>query len=392
MYARNGASVLMVAGAVACAGEHPARTDVERLLPTLCEQADACACGFDSGCLEQRQALWDARIEAGSDRGLTYDADCLEAQLADLDTIGCSAATRSGDHLCGSYCAVFYGSRSEGESCQGFDEVVSDCAADLVCNGGTCTDPCLVLTGLGSGEVCMSETGMTFDNCADGLLCNFESRTCIEAPGAGESCSNGCGAGLYCDYARNTCAPLLAEGEPCDYNGCREGLFCAWSEGISVCRRLGDVGDPCRDLGCNSGLLCDWEGDRCVSPPIGGEACVQSTCAPGFACDFAVNQCVTPPDAPGSACPLGECGAGLWCDASQVPEGKCSVARETGETCSGHRQCVSGYCPNGYCHDLPLAGDDCRGTALCANGLVCDGATCQRAAGTGSAVCGYAGW
>ena len=390
MVAALGVGLLAARG---CGGSSQAHQDTDRLIDALCEQAAGCGCGMDlaDGCDASRRALWDARIGAGRERGLTYDPACVQAQIDDLPRVaGCKGPDLPDGPLCVSFCAPFHGDVPAGGSCEGFDATVSDCAPGLVCAGGTCTEPCLALSGRGLGQRCASDQGQ-IESCAYGLQCGYPSQAC--EPSVSQSCENDCWGDLYCDYATGSCRPRAAAGESCDSAPCLAGLVGRYDTlNDCVCQEPGNEGDPCQDLGCRSDLLCDYAADQCIPMPTEGEPCPQGQCAEGLQCDYDASVCRIPPDQSGKPCVQGVCAPALWCDTSGDPTGVCRADQADGEPCSGHGQCASGYCPNGFCHPVPLEGDDCRGALLCAAGLVCNGETCEDAVASGPAVCGWDGW
>ncbi len=381
-------------GLGAC-NEDPARRDAERLMARLCESAERCMCAddlADGGCEEHRLRVWDERIEQGRRRNLTYDRECFETQVELAGEYGCWGAGSFDQHLCESFCAVFHGSRREGESCDGFDEVVSNCAQGLLCDEGTCVSPCARLTGLAAGQTCVSEEGETIEDCAVGLQCDYSTRTCIALPEVGQPCSGSCAFGAFCDWQAGVCAPLRGEGESCASAECAPDLYCRYSwdgeNETSICVRYALEGELCDyDGRCASGLACGAD-QRCHAPGDEGDSC-STGCRDGLYCDFEVDQCKAPPDTVGEPCPFGTCGAGLWCDATTVV---CQEKLPNGERCSGHAQCESSYCPAAFCLDRPALGGDCSGAGVCQFGLVCDGSKCIPAAEAGPAACSYQGW
>ena len=383
----------------ACNEPDPAHDDAVRLMAQLCESAERCACAGDlaeGDCVDHRVAVWDERIAEGRRRNLTYDRECFETQVALAGEYGCWGAGNFDQHLCESFCAVFHGNRAEGESCEGFDEVVSNCAQGLLCADDTCVSPCARLTGLTAGEPCMSVEGETIEDCAVGLQCDYNTRTCIALPELGQPCSGSCAFGAFCDWQTSTCAPLRGEGENCMNAECAPELYCQyfWDEATATesytCLRYALEGESCGDyVYCGSGLGCGPD-FRCRGPGDVGESC-SAGCRDGLYCEFSIDQCLAAPDEAGLPCPNGTCAAGLWCDTA-LPPGVCQAKIATGERCSGHSQCESSYCPAAFCLERPALGDDCTAAGVCQYGLVCDGTACIEAAEAGPAACSYQGW
>jgi hypothetical protein len=397
-------AISIAAGLVlaACNETDPAREDAARLVAQFCESATRCECASDlakGSCEDNRTQLWDERIAEGRSRNLTYDLECFEAQVETAIEYGCWGAGKFEPHLCESFCAVFHGNHELGESCDGFDEVVSDCAQGLLCSDGKCVSPCGRLTGLGPGERCVTPEGQYIEECAEGLECSWDTQTCVVLvlPEIGQQCTGECAYGAYCDYNVYTCMPLLGEGANCLQAECGPELYCAYNyDGVNetaVCRRYAVEGESCAgpDVRCGSGLGCALD-QICRAPGNEGEPCNGLGCQDDLFCDSEFDRCIAAPTEAGLPCPFGTCGAGLWCDNSLVPEGVCATVIADGERCSGHSQCESGYCPAAFCLPRPALGEDCTGTGLCQYGLVCDGAACVEAAEAGPAACSYRGW
>lgn len=403
----------------------PTATELYRLIDAHCERAAVCQCTWalaDDACTPELEARWKERLSEAQRRELHYDAECFTTIISQIETHGCYWPGGEAP-LCERYCAPFHGDRAEGESCEGDDALVSDCAAGLVCAQGTCTSPCAALGGRQQGETCSSELLGPYDDCAGGLFCSWSTGACEVAPTAGEACLDGsCGLDLYCDWNTNRCVTAAGPGEPCadvpciddhfcdwqsnrcvaapgegescfEYS-CADGLYCFWQEqdGTAVCRRLAGLGEGCSgNVPCADQLWCDELTNVCVTAPGEDAACLYGyLCAEGLVCGE-VGTCVTPPGE-GEPCILGSCDEDTWCDTSVVPTPLCAARRANDEVCSGHRQCESGYCPNGYCWPLPVAGESCEGTNACAGGLVCNGTTCEPTLTRAPAACSYPAW
>ncbi len=90
-----------------------------------------------------------------------------------------------------------------------------------------------------------------------GLHCG-ESRTCVEASGAGGRCrfeNYECAPGAYCDTENGTCRTAVAPEKECPaYNACQNDSYCEGRGLTHVCVRLGANGDSCRgSASCASG-------------------------------------------------------------------------------------------------------------------------------------------
>lgn len=371
---------------------------IEAFIAMRCDRASACDCAGTVGsddCMEADTAAWEARIAAAEARGLTRDDACVAANLATLETAACrwpSAVLQDGAHLCTQYCAVYHGTAAEGAPCEAYDALVSDCAQGLLCDAGTCVDPCSRLTGLPLGQLCGAEISGPFEDCATGGYCDWQALSCIAYAQQGESCDGRtCDSELFCDWNTNTCIAAGGVGDGCGKSGyCQEDLFCDYNSAAPTCRARAVAGQSCNSVPCAGDLVCG-EGSVCAEAPPAGQPCLSGRCEEGALCDWNANLCISPPVV-GAACPFGECESGAWCDTAMVPEGVCSSLVSNGEACTGHGQCESGYCPRGFCEARPGDGEDCSALFICARGLVCNGATCQPTSARGPAACVYPAW
>lgn len=373
---------------------------VAQLVALHCESTEACACEVtvaQAGCAPTLTDQWRARLVAGEERELTYDPACLDTIEAGIDGAVCAWPPADDRHPCHEFCQVFHGTRGEGERCDRFDDLVSDCDQGLLCDQGRCVTPCAALSGLQAGERCRDAATFTeLDRCADGLACIGDEGRCAQAPPAGEPCLLGeCAADSYCDYNGSgaTCRRRVGEGANCESAACEVGLACTYVDDNSGnyqvrCTRRGKAGEPCSESGCEEGLGCGIDG-RCT--PLGdiGSRCDVVNCREGLLCDYSVSVCAVPPPA-GQPCLSGECARGAYCETTDVS--LCVAGQPRGTACTGHRQCESGYCPAGFCDVRPGIGDPCAGSLVCDVGASCDGAVCRASVTHGPAVCVYEGW
>ncbi|MEM7156789.1 MAG: Dickkopf N-terminal cysteine-rich domain-containing protein [Myxococcota bacterium] len=379
--------------------EAPSASAVEDLIADHCEQVAACSCEFGttpSSCDTELSDLWEHRLRLGDEQELTYDAECFDSIAADIQQQGCGWIVDGSARVCDRFCAIYHGERALGDSCESFDALVSDCEQGLLCSAGNCVTPCSSLGGRAQGETCSNtELGIGFfDDCADGLYCSFDTGRCQTASTEGQFCGiSDCVPGLWCDRSQDLCVPVRAEGESCiNHEECGNDMLCRWSEtgDNRSCVSQVAIGQSCANNPCEDGLLCS--NDVCRSVPLAGEQCIGGNCAAGATCDFQTDRCVALPVV-GETCLFGTCAPGSWCLASaDDPEGTCNEPILTGEMCSGHNQCDSGYCPNGFCWPLGGEGDDCENGGLCTEGLVCNGLTCELSPTRTPAVCSYPGW
>lgn len=331
-----------------------------------CEVVEACPCAgwlfADQSCERTWTERWQQRAAEGDEHNLQYDASCMQTQLDLLEQLRCDPARPEWRApLCTSYCGVWHGTRALGESCEGFDAVVSTCAQGLVCDAGVCVEPCSVLSGLREGEPCMN-LGNRFDDCAMGLYCSYSTGLCEAVAQHGESCWDDlCADGLYCrSSADPTCVSVVSS---CFDSGCDDGFECLGSGETWICResRDADLGATCANSRrCVTGAFCNYGNDRCEATSTEGQSCVS-----------------------------GECADGLWCDRVQDA---CIPLLADADECTGHSQCASGYCPQGYCERPPGPDEACGVQLACDFGLACVDNVCQPATARGSAACLYRGW
>lgn len=373
------------------------RSELDALAATQCEAASACACdrtAAQGGCTPQLEDTWLARLRAGGDLGLTWDADCVTSIGTAIDDAGCAWPGTATANPCREFCQIFHGDRTEGQTCEGHDALVSNCAQGLLCDDGRCVSPCEALSGLPEGARCYDfDAGQALDRCAEGLSCLYPSGRCTRAPAAGAACLDGnCDADSYCDWDTDLCRALPGLGDSCDYSDCREGLACRWNEVdyTSRCVMEAGEGQSCSNAPCADGLWCNGNDNVCHAPGGEGDTC-DVGCREGLVCNYDADLCEAPPSV-GAPCPWGECATGAWCDFAATPEGVCRAGAALAEPCMGHRECASGYCPAGFCDRLPALGESCRETFACAVGTSCDGDVCRASVTRGPAVCVYEGW
>lgn len=246
------------------------------------------------------------RLESFSDGHVTFDAEraaeCLEARRAFLCD---EAATypRVDDPCEG----VFEGVRTAGETCREWE-----CVDGYSCStGGDCHGTCVAV----------------MSSCPD------------------------CADDEWCDGIAGTCRALRAEGEPCTGSfACQDGLVCD-AEGLStgecVVVASRSAGEGCVDDDeCAEGMIC--ESDVCTAYVIEGEGgtCGDAACEPGLVCYELSGDPTGTCDAPhglGDPCvdPIGDCGAGLYCDSSTDV---CAETKANGESCAETFECASLFC------------------------------------------------
>jgi hypothetical protein len=186
----------------------------ERYAAGLCAAESACGCqqylSIDA-CESDVIAAFDrATVEISS-----FDEDCFEELLTNLDSQGCVDSS----DFPGSSCLAIVGTSRVGEACQ--------------------RDPRV-------------KAAMPRGSCESGAFCDLDSGKCTNdgsnspLPGAGDPCTphhlGSCGLDLYCD-ADARCAPRTAEGEACSYRYECKSSFCATDTGI--CTQYLDLDQPC---------------------------------------------------------------------------------------------------------------------------------------------------
>lgn len=303
---------------------------------------------------------------------------------------------------------MFIGSQEAGAECN--PNVGVECADGLRCvNFGT-DGVCARLAA--EKETCFEDT-----ECAQPLICDYITGTCMKGSGVGEVCTftdpenpapgtekERCEAGLSCNPETMSCTEATcAPGSPCivDYQ-CPEGYVCV----LNRCGEPGLAGDPCvRDTDCVS-ELCDQLTDTCIPKVADGGACVQDReCESGF-CDAGIcgptagngdpcpalddAQCAdgycdrfTDPAAPVCAAHAGSgdaCMYGNECNPDPELQLVCwemecrPIPFPNGVTCGSNGQCESSVCWMGVCEDGTAEGSDCAldGTVKpCADQLFC---------------------
>lgn len=266
------------------------------------ESADECA---SSNLMIFLAGTFMPRLESFAEGHATFDADraaeCLEARSTYLCD---ETATYPRVDPCD---AVFEGLRTAGETCR-----EGECIDGYSCDtGSTCHGTCVAT--MSPCPVCDE------DEWCDGL-----SGTCRAVAAEGEPCRGGsaCQDGLVCDdeglnFGECIVAGSRSAGAACVVNDeCAEGLIC--ESDVCTAYVVEDEGGTCGDAACEPGLVCYvLSGDptgTCEPPHELGDPCVE---------------------------PFGDCGAGLYCDAST---NLCAAMKANGATCAEVFECQSFYC------------------------------------------------
>lgn len=261
----------------------------------LCDLLFECECDPNpytdvAACVTAQDMRFDAQVTAAKAtadaNGLTFDQGCAD-RSRQIENPGCNF--ENVDPSACSFCAIAHGDKPVGASCSLFDGH-SDCAGNLSCFDGVCSDPCF--EGLPAGSTCDPEPGE--DECADGLYCSADGK-CTLLPTSGQPCTNfgQCAEDLACSSADNTCKTLPGNGQPCPDLLCAADLVCDPVE--TTCKVLPGEGQPC-DFFCAEYLYC--EAGTCVPGPGEGEPCPDAgVCGRDLECDFDSNTCVAIPAA-----------------------------------------------------------------------------------------------
>ena len=307
---------------------------------------------------------------------------------------------------------MFVGKQSVGEQCDG----LSECKEGLRCIDFGIAGVCALRAK--QGETCFSD-----EECAEDLVCDWESGTCTPGALSGEACAFAdpldpvpgtetirCAAGLTCDAATSICTGgFCAPGSPCgdifDDTDCPDSYFCVDNSFTqATCQQPGGEGSPCfKPEDCQSNF-CDPFEEVCANLLGVGESCFgNDECASGF-CDgglcspsvsagqpcpsFDNAECdggycdTTDPAGPtcrayvgqGGACPTGvECDPSL--DLSCVDAMCLQEPFPNGTTCFDGSQCASRACYMGECTAGAVVGAACRtdgSTEPCIVGSFCD--------------------
>lgn len=268
----GGAGLALGLAVMACEVSEDGPQDVpleqaeSELQRALCERVfRSCGCeqgswyGDEQECSEEVVSAVDEIrrvLEQPGFGSLTYDPACMGEYVHLLDSIGCDP-TYEGPSECEPPCLLVHGTRSEGQPCELYGELISDCSPGLRCFG-TCEDPC----GDGNGSGAGLGQPCTERGCDAGLLCDFgATETCLARPGVGERCvQNQCEQGAFCDtvdpldpMSESRCFGPRAIGESCRGHAQCASEYCP----AGFCAEPPDLGEPCAGAGvCASGLAC----------------------------------------------------------------------------------------------------------------------------------------
>lgn len=306
---------------------------------------------------------------------------------------------------------LFSGRQSVGEECDGPWE----CKDGLRCIDFGIAGVCALRAK--DGESCFADA-----ECAEGLICDWESGTC--APGAlsGQTCAFAdpmnpvpgtetirCAEGLTCDPQAMACTGgFCAPGSPCfdifDDSDCPETYFCAGNFDVApTCQQPGAEGAPCSKADDCQTNFCDPLEEVCGTLLTTGQDCFDNVeCESGF-CSAGL---CSPSVSAGQPCPSGnnaECDGG-YCDISMpMPlctaysgeDGPCLTGVEcdpdddlscvdavclrapfdNGTPCFDGTQCRSLACYEGECTSGAVIGAPCRtdgSTEPCIVGSFCE--------------------
>lgn len=272
---------------LACAADEQQGTPDEAArsaASAYCDALFSCECGDypypdAQACTEATNAELAGYLAAGTQAGLTFDADCF-GENAEIGADPCgSGYTEYVEPESCTYCSEFHGSVGLGQPCT-VHGYFDDCARGTLCEDGVCKDPC---APVGLGEPCT--TSIEQSPCAAGLRCSWESNTCVTERQVGDPCepgANDCIEGTACGVSV-VCERLPALGEPCP------DFYCSEGECIQgTCAPPSPEGGPCEfSTHCEAMLYCDIGDDFsgiCVPTLAAGEPCSSYDDCQSFEC------------------------------------------------------------------------------------------------------------
>lgn len=261
------------------------REQADRVAAAFCAAYYSCDCSErfpshedEAECLEVIADGLVHRLEQGINDELDYDPECLEANLALYEAIGCANRDavaldtlaydidlhRTLDRAL--RCRTYHGPRQLHEECTPLASARGgECLPDLTCDDRF--SMCLDVTVLGEGEPCGEDP---LRACDAGLWCAGSSTgaqdVCLRPTAVGTGCldTSVCQLGAWCDPVDATCRTLPVLGEPCESqlgDACGVGLRCVQGQ----CVRQAVAGEPCTEE-CGPGTTCG-DDDRCEPLP-----------------------------------------------------------------------------------------------------------------------------
>jgi hypothetical protein len=299
-----------------------------------------------------------------------------------------------------------------GGTCQAANCPTVPCGPGLICQGGSCVDPCAGVN-CGPGSACSggfcTAGGCHLTGCPAGEVC--AGGTCRNNACAALTCPTGTfcrvslsGATTVADCVRSCAYVSCAAGQACSADGfCASPAVCSPACGTGqLCLSGTCVPDPCAGVGCGTGQICS--GGACVDDPCTLAVCPVGSCAAG--------QCVGQP--PGGIFTQGEvpkaesgCGCGSAGGAELLGLGLAALAlaplrrrrpaRRPRRGGAGAAAVLSALalglgsgcgssattCPGGQtacgdaCVDLQTSGQNCGTCARACNaGFICSGGGC----------------
>lgn len=251
---------------------------VDKFTVDVCQAIVECNCEYPYGqlydhCLAQLVTNGEALVELNDVEGLSFDGECAQQAIDNINELGCSVPVGDPDAECEQPCKIWHGPMGEGGTCtsvNGYD----NCKQGLVCGGdGVCVNPCAEPDLPNLNELCAPQYG-----CDEGLYCDAETTpltpTCAALPNEGEPCIDSaffgylCNEDLFCDDVTDpdapTCAALPGLDEECPDLACQEGLYCDTAAMPFVCADIPTLGEDCPNFQCDAPYQCE-EG-TCVEP------------------------------------------------------------------------------------------------------------------------------
>ena len=271
-------------GSVGTSGTSGVHSDVleeaaDRITDAICRKREHCACVELESCVDIYQRFLSAFVEATSEKGGTFNPDCLDERIAAIEALGCNETEASAVDWETRACPIVELSSSAGDCgtphrgvwpcpypqwCDQIDGCAVQQFEQCEAPPTRCEDAALVLSR-GVGQPCAFPVEFEGGVCASGLVCDpYE--TCSIGVSLGQACPSGanlvrCAEG-YCD----------CDGAPCPLNAAADS---------GTCVPAFETGADCLSAEqCRSG--------RCIGGhPVSGEIGVCEPSLP-LACDVIV--------------------------------------------------------------------------------------------------------
>jgi hypothetical protein len=244
--------------------------DKQVSLLTTCLHANPAFVNSFMGPMLSTCAAMQKEITAGL---ISFNASQAAACSSAVAALTCSSIFGLGGVSAPPACdAAMTGTVATGGTCYSSNDCVSGyCTWEL--STGTCPGTCQPFRA--QGQSCQGP------DCAAGLVC--DGGTCKAQAGVGGACP--CQNGLWCDGS--ICKAQLPSGSSCvpSNSGCSPFATCAGSP--ATCQDFVGLGSACSTAvdRCGIGYVCSPGTSTCVSAPTVGQACPGGMCVDGY-CDF----------------------------------------------------------------------------------------------------------